>query len=236
MKRSIFILVLLGFFFVSPVHATMASDTNPEEKSTIEKVVSWYMDNMNYGTIALLMTVESTFLPFPSEAIVPPAAYIACQDDSHLNIILVVLFATIGALTGATINYFLALYLGRPFVHRFAESRIGRMCLLSSEKMDKAENFFVKHGNVSTFIGRFLPGIRHLISIPAGLARMNFGNFLLYTLLGALPWNIILAALGYIAYGNADLMNQYSKELFYILIGLGTLFVVYLIYRGFSKK
>ena len=236
MKRSISILVLLGLLFTSPVHATAASDTIPEAKSTIEKVVSWYMDHINYGAITLLMSVESSFIPFPSEVVVPPAAYIASQDDSNMNIVLVVVFATLGALIGAIVNYCLSLYLGRPLIHRFAESRIGRMCLLSGEKVKKAEDYFVKHGNMSTFIGRFVPGIRQLISIPAGLSRMHFGNFLLYTLLGALPWNIVLAILGYIAHGNANLINQYSKELSYILIGAGVLFILYLVYNGFLKN
>jgi membrane protein DedA with SNARE-associated domain len=237
MKQSFFILVLLTLFFTAPVHATSrTSETNPKEKSTIENVVSWYMDHINYGTITLLMTVESSFIPFPSEVVVPPAAYIASQDDSSLNIVLVVVFATIGALIGSIINYYLALYLGRPVIYRFAESKIGRMCLLSSEKVKKAEDYFVKHGKTSTLIGRLVPGIRQLISIPAGLARMHFGSFLLYTFIGAFAWNIVLASLGYIAHGNADLISQYSKELSYLMLGLGFLFVVYLIYHGFFKK
>jgi membrane protein DedA with SNARE-associated domain len=194
------------------------------------------MDNMNYGTITLLMTVESSFVPFPSEVVVPPAAYKASQDNSSLNIVWVVLFATIGALIGAVINYYLALFLGRPVIHRFAESRIGRMCLLSSGKVQKAEDYFIKHGKISTLIGRFIPGIRQLISLPAGLARMHFGSFLLFTFLGALPWNIVLAVLGYVAHGNADLINRYNKEISYVLLGLAVLFALYLIYNGFFKK
>ena len=234
MMRSIYILVLLSAFSNLSVKA---NDSIPEKKSVVENVVSWYMDNMNYGTVALLMTVESScFVPFPSEVVVPPAAYIASQPESSMNIILVVVFATIGALLGAIINYYFALFLGRPIVYRFAASRIGRMCLLSPEKIQKAENLFVKHGNMTTLICRLIPGVRQVISVPAGFARMHFGSFVLYTFLGASLWNIILAVLGYIAHGNADLISKYSKELAYIFFGLGVLFVLYLVYNGFVKK
>jgi len=233
-KRFILIPVLLMLCFACPVDA---ASENFEKKSAIEKVGSWYMDHINYGTVALLMAVESScFIPFPSEVVVPPAAYKASQEDSDLNIVLVVVFATIGALFGAIINYYFALYLGRPIVYRFAETKIGRMCLLSSDKIKKAENLFVKHGNMTTLICRLIPGIRQVISVPAGFARMHFGNFVLYTFIGASLWNIILAVLGYVAHGNADLINKYSKELFYLLLGLGLLFVMYLVYNGFFKK
>lgn len=236
-KRIVFVFCLLIVFTASSIGAAPNSPAQAEEKeSAIEKVTSWYMDNMNYGTITLLMTVESSFVPFPSEIVVPPAAYKASQENSNLNIVGVVLFATIGALIGSVINYYLALLLGRPVIHRFAESRIGRLCLLSSEKIQKAEDYFVKHGKMSTLIGRFIPGIRQLISLPAGLAKMHFGSFLLFTFLGALPWNIVLAVLGYVAHGNADLINRYNKEISYVLLGLAVFVVLYLIYNGFFKK
>jgi len=238
MKKISTITLLAVILSIGTSFANTPEETNlpQKEESPIEKVVSWYMDNMNYATITLLMTVESSFIPFPSEVVVPPAAYKASQENSDLNIVLVVLFATLGALIGSIINYFLALWLGRPIIYRFAESRIGRMCLLSREKVEKAENYFTKHGKASTFIGRLVTGVRQLISIPAGLAKMHFGTFLLYTGLGALIWNIVLAVLGYIAYGNADLINEYSHELAYILLGLGVLFVLYLVYKGFGEK
>ena len=228
--------IILFFFTFHTFSAPSAAEPSLEEKSTIEKVASWYMEHINYGTITLLMTVESSFIPFPSEVIVPPAAYLASRDDSNLNIVLVVIFATIGAMIGSIFNYYFALYLGRPVVYRFAESKIGRMCLLSGEKIKKAEDYFVKHGNMSTLIGRLIPGIRQLISLPAGLARMNFGKFLLFTFIGAFAWNIILAVLGYIAHGNAEIIDKYSKELSFFLIGAGALFVIYLVYNGFLKK
>jgi membrane protein DedA with SNARE-associated domain len=229
-------LIIPNFNAYSQTNQTTDSVSNVKKKSKIEQVTSWYMDNMNYGTITLLMTVESSFIPFPSEVVVPPAAYKASQEDSDLNIILVVVFATIGAIIGALINYFLALWLGRPIIHKFAETRFGRICLLSSEKVTKAENYFVKHGRSSTFIGRLVPGIRQLISIPAGLAKMPLFPFILFTTLGAGIWNIILAILGYIAHGQADIIDKYSKELSFILLGLGVLFILYLVYSGFIKK
>ncbi|MDR0796319.1 MAG: DedA family protein [Tannerella sp.] len=195
------------------------------------------MDHMNYGTVALLMTVESScFVPFPSEIVVPPAAYKASQEDSNMNIIWVVVFATIGALAGALINYYFALWVGRPIVYKFAGSRLGRMCLLSPKKIQRAENYFIKHGNSTTFICRLIPGIRQVISVPAGFAKMSILPFILYTTLGAGIWNIILAVLGYLAHGQADLIHQYSKEISYIMLILGVFFVLYLLYIGFVKK
>ncbi|MDR1761292.1 MAG: DedA family protein [Bacteroidales bacterium] len=202
----------------------------------MENVTSWYMDNMNYGTITLLMTVESSFIPFPSEIVVPPAAYKASQEGSNLNIFLVVLFATLGAIIGALVNYFLALWLGSPIIHKFADSKLGRMCLLSGEKVQKAEDYFVKHGNSSTFIGRLVPGIRQLISLPAGLAKMKLLPFIFFTTLGAGIWNIVLAILGYIAHGQASIIDKYNKELSIIMIALGVLFVLYLLYNGLKKQ
>jgi len=211
-------------------------NTIVKEPSTMERVTSWYMDNMNYRNITLLMAIESSFIPFPSEIVVPPAAYKASQENSDLNIILVVIFATLGAIIGALVNYFLALWLGRPIIHKFADSRLGKMCLLSSEKVQKAENYFVKHGKSSTFIGRLVPGIRQLISLPAGLAKMPLLPFILYTTLGAGIWNIVLATVGYLAHGQASLINQYSKEISIVMLVLGVLFILYLLYNGFIKK
>lgn len=215
-----------------------------KDENIISRVVDWYMDNLNYGTITLLMTVESSFIPFPSEVVVPPAAYAACNPESSLyateyeflNVLFVVLFATLGALLGAFINYFLSLFLGRPIIYWFADSKLGHLLLLNSEKIQKAENYFVAHGNASTFIGRLVPGIRQLISVPAGLAKMNLLHFSLFTLLGAGIWNVVLAVLGYIAHGQKDIIDQYSHELSWILLGLGVLFILYLVIQGLRKK
>lgn len=218
---------------------------NQEESSFVLRVVDWYNQHLNYVTVTLLMTIESSFIPFPSEVVVPPAAYQACNPDNAtlyvtdsplFNVILVVLIATLGALIGAYINYFLSRYLGRPIVYWFADSKVGHLLLLNSEKVKKAEDYFIEHGNSSTFIGRLVPGIRQLISIPAGLAKMNIGAFTLYTILGSGSWNIILAILGYVAHGKQDLINQYSHELSYILLGLGVMFIIYLVYKGLKKK
>jgi membrane protein DedA with SNARE-associated domain len=189
------------------------------------------MSNLNYLTIALLMLIESTFLPLPSEVVIPFAAYKAAQGD--LNVFGVVFFGTIGALTGSLINYTLAFYLGRPLVYKFAESKIGRLFLLSKEKVEHAENYFIRNGKTSTFIGRLVPGIRHLISIPAGLAKMDLRSFMLYTFIGAGIWNIILAIIGYYIYDVRDKIFPYLDNVLYIL---GALFIIYLVVKGIIRK
>jgi len=191
---------------------------------------------MNYGSITALMTIESSFIPFPSEVVIPPAAYIASKPDSHLNIFLVILFGTLGALIGAYINYFLAMWLGRPLMYKIADSKLGKLLLLSGEKIKKAEKYFNDHGKTSTFIGRLVPGIRQLISLPAGLARMNFLSFTVFTLLGAVVWNTILALLGYIAHGQADLINEYSHELSIGIVVLLGIVVIFYLVKYLRKK
>ena len=212
--------------------------------SIIERVENWYAANMNYATITALMAVESSFIPFPSEVVVPPAAYVAGIEGSSLhttnsyplNVLLVVLFGTLGAIIGAIVNYLLAMWLGRPIIYAFADSKLGHLCLLSAEKVKKAEDYFNEHGKVSTFVGRLIPGIRQLISIPAGLSKMNFGQFLLYTFLGASIWNVILALLGYIAHGQMDLIHAYSHELSIAIMALLALIVVYFIVKTIIKR
>jgi membrane protein DedA with SNARE-associated domain len=191
----------------------------------------WYMANLTYLTIALLMAIESTFLPLPSEIVIPFAAYKAAQGD--LNVFLVVIFGTIGALCGSLINYFLARYLGRPIVYAFADSYLGKLFLLTKGKVQHAEDYFVRNGKSSTFIGRLVPGIRHLISIPAGLARMDLRNFVSYTIIGAGIWNIILAIIGYYLYAVREQIFPYVG---YILLALGAGFVAFLIIRDRKKK
>ncbi len=191
----------------------------------------WYMANLNYFTIALLMMIESTFLPLPSEVVVPFAAYKAAQGE--LSVIGVVIFGTLGALTGSLINYTLAYYLGRPIVYKFADSKVGRLFLLSKEKVEHAENYFIRNGKTSTFVGRLVPGIRHLISIPAGLAKMDLRDFMLFTFAGAGIWNIILAIIGFYLY---EVREQIFPYLGHILVGLGVLFVLYLIVKARVEK
>lgn len=197
----------------------------------IQSVVDWYMANLSYFTVFLLMVIESSFIPFPSEVVVPFAAYKAAEGG--MNVFLVVLAATLGALVGALVNYYLARYLGRPLVYKFAGSKMGKILLLSEEKVVHAEDYFIRHGNVSTFIGRLVPAVRQLISIPAGLARMNIRNFIIFTVAGAGIWNIILAVIGYYAYELKDKILPYLDEALYIL---GALFIIYLIIKAVRSR
>jgi membrane protein DedA with SNARE-associated domain len=194
-------------------------------------LLNWYMANLNYFTIALLMLIESTFLPLPSEVVIPFAAYKAAQG--HLNVFLVVAFGTFGALVGSLINYTLAYYLGRPLVYGFADSKAGHLFLLSKEKILHAEDYFIRNGKSSTFIGRLVPGIRHLISIPAGLAKMNLRDFIMYTFIGAFLWNIILAVIGFYMYGISEKIFPYLDKILYVL---GGVFVVYLVFRAVKSR
>jgi membrane protein DedA with SNARE-associated domain len=199
---------------------------------------------MNYASITALMAVESSFIPFPSEVVIPPAAFVAGQPESVLcttgnypvDVLIIVLFGTLGAMIGAIINYGLSVWLGRLIIYKFADSRLGHMCLLSSEKLQRAEEYFREKGNVSTFIGRFIPGIRQLISIPAGLARMNFGAFLWWTFLGAFIWNCILALVGYIAAGQMDLIKEYSHELSVAILILFGVVIAYYTVRWLIRR
>ena len=210
----------------------------------MESLIQFCLDHLNYWTVTLFMAIESSFIPFPSEAVVPPAAWKAAVTG-EMNVFLVVVFATAGALIGAFINYYLAVWLGRPIVYKFANSRIGHMCLIDEAKVQNAEKYFDKHGAVSTFIGRLVPAVRQLISIPAGLARMGLGRFVLYTSLGAGVWNAILATLGYYMASIPGLqteeavmnkVKEYSSEIGIVFVVLAVAIVAYLIYKGVKKK
>ena len=201
--------------------------------------IAWCLEHLNYWVITLLMAIESSFIPFPSEVVVPPAAYKAATTG-ELNVFLVVVCATIGAIIGALVNYGLARYLGRPLVYRFAESRVGQMCLIDREKVENAERYFDEHGAVGTFFGRLVPAVRQLISIPAGLARMSLGRFVLYTTLGAGLWNSILAGMGwYIGHYYSGQLEekvaQYSGELKIVMLFLGVAVVLFFVYKGVKK-
>ena len=194
--------------------------------------LQWCFDHLNYWTVTLLMTMESTFLPVPSEIVVPPATYHAAATG-EMNVWLIILCGTLGACLGATINYTLSLYIGKPLIYRFANSRVGHLCLLNEEKLQRAESYFNRHGGISTFMGRLVPVIRHLISIPAGLAHMHYGRFLAFTALGAGIWNCFLAALGWYLQSAipedqlADTVTRYSHELGYAVLGLAAVFILY---------
>ena len=198
------------------------------------------LGNLNYTTIWFLMLLESTVIPVPSELVVAPAAYHAAAG--HLDIFLVILFATIGADCGATINYFAGYYLGRPLIYRFANSKWGKLCLLNQQKVEKSEQYFNDHGMVATITGRLIPGIRHLISIPAGLSKMNFWWFLLYTTLGAGVWNCILAAMGWYLHSFVDEEHlaekiiEYGDYIKYGIIFLVAIALLYFLARRWKKK
>ncbi len=210
----------------------------------IDNVIAWYSAHMNYASITALMTIESSFIPFPSEVVIPPAAFVAGDPNSALcatgnypiDVLIIVLFGTLGAMLGAIINYGLSVWLGRLIIYRFADSKVGHLCMLSSEKVQKAEQYFNDHGKISTFIGRLIPGIRQLISIPAGLSRMPFGQFLLYTFLGAAIWNVVLALLGYVAHGQMDLIERYNSELSIAIVVLVGVVAAYLIVKAIIKR
>ena len=238
------LIIFIAYIAISFTVVAQENTTDTTQLSLINQVENWYAGNMNYATITTLMTIESSFIPFPSEIVVPPAAYVAGIEGSSLhttnsyplNVLLVVLFGTLGAMLGAIINYLLAMWLGRPIIYAFADSRLGRLCLLSSEKVQKAEDYFNEHGKVSTFVGRLIPGIRQLISIPAGLCKMHFGWFLFYTFFGAGIWNLVLALLGYIAHGQMDLIHAYSHELSIIIIALLGVGILYFIVKAVIKR
>lgn len=203
--------------------------------------IQWCLDNLNYWTITLLMAIESSFIPFPSEVVVPPAAYKAAATG-ELNYWLVVLSATFGASIGALVNYGLALWLGKPIVYKFANSRFGHMCLLDQQKVEKAEQFFIKYGVTATLVGRLVPAVRQLISIPAGLAKMNLPKFILFTAIGAGLWNIVLATMGYYLESVVPeeqliaTVTEYSHEIGYVIIAVVALALGYIIYKGFKKR
>lgn len=206
---------------------------------------AWFVENANYWFVFIFMAIESSFIPFPSEVVIPPAAYLAVTNTgagAEMNIYLVVLIATAGALVGAFFNYFIALWLGRPIVNAFANSRLGHACLIDQQKVDRAEAYFDKHGAISTFVGRLIPAIRQLISIPAGLAKMNIGVFAAFTALGAFVWNAILALLGYWLARNVEpdmlfqKVEEYNSYLTWAGYALFALCVIFIAYNAFKNK
>ena len=210
----------------------------------IASILRWALDRLNYGIVTMLMAVESSFIPFPSEAVVPPAAWKAMSDGS-MNIFIVVLVATIGADIGALINYCLARWLGRPIIYHFANSGFGRLCGINKGKVRKAEEYFLKHGAVSTFVGRLIPTIRQLISVPAGLARMNLKPFLLYTTIGAGIWNIVLATIGWLIFHYTGLKTtndvyqlalRYSHEIGYTICVIVLVLLAFMVWNNVKRR
>jgi membrane protein DedA with SNARE-associated domain len=207
----------------------------------LSSFITWCIEHLNYWTITFLMTLESTVIPIPSELVVPPAAYRAAAEGSELNVILVVLCATLGANLGALITSTAARYLGRPIIYAFANSTLGHLCLLNQEKVQKTERYFTAHGASATLIGRLVPGIRHLISIPAGLARMTYWKFLLYTTIGAGAWHAILAGLGWYLHAIVpedqleDTIKQYNHYIIAAILGIVALAIIYIVVKNVLK-
>lgn len=203
-------------------------------------IITWLLDNLNYGTIFIAMLLESTVVPVPSELVVAPAAFKAASGD--INIWLVLVAATVGAMIGASVNYVAALYLGRPVIYKFANSKLGHLCLLNQEKVEKSERYFDDHGIVATLTGRLIPGIRHLISLPAGLARMNYWKFLLYTTIGAGAWHTILAAMGWYMHAIVPeneleaTIEEYNHYIVLGILALVALAAAYFIIKHYRKK
>lgn len=208
-------------------------------------IFNFFVEHASYLLVFLFMMIESSFIPFPSEVVVPPAVYLAVENyggGAQMEPWIVVVVATLGALAGAYINYFLSLWVGRPLVYKFADSNFGHACLLDRDKVVKAEEYFDKHGAVSTFVGRLIPAIRQLISIPAGISRMNLGVFTLYTTLGALVWNMILAALGWwlTTFVKMDELlakvEQYNGYLTWGGLALGLICVLVIVWNVWKKR
>lgn len=205
--------------------------------------MNWFsslMGNLNYWTVFLLMYIEGTVIPVPSELIVSPAAYHAAAG--HLDVALVIIFATLGAVLGSATNYVAAYYLGRPIVYRFANSKLGHLCLLNQEKIEKSEKYFNDHGVIATLTGRLLPGIRQVISVPAGIAKMKFWKFILYTTIGAGIWNCVLAALGWYLHSIVpeeqlnDKILEYNDHIKVVILSLFGLMVAYFVIKHFLNK
>ena len=190
----------------------------------LERIVEWIVQTVHewgYGGIVVMMAVESTVLPFPSELALIPAGYLAQQGK--MDPTLATLAGAVGSLLGASINYFVSLTVGRVVVER-----ICGYFLVKPEKLDSTYRFFARHGEISTFIGRLIPGLRHFISIPAGLARMNYARFALYTTLGAGLWSAVLVAVGYWVGANEDLWRpMLQKATLWLFGGVGVLIALY---------
>ncbi|WP_026368480.1 DedA family protein [Aminiphilus circumscriptus] len=193
----------------------------------LSAVISWIVatiGKLGYPGIAALMFLESSFFPFPSEVVVPPAGYLASQGEMSLPV--VIAMGILGSLLGAWFNYWIAVRFGRPFFERF-----GKYVLVSSETLDKADRFFARHGHISTFVGRLIPGIRQYISLPAGVARMNLAVFSLFTALGAGIWVVVLALVGYWVGNNQVLVMNSLHKITVVTLGLCVVLVAAYVLR-----
>lgn len=220
--------------------AEQVEGVNGGSTGFVARVLKWYDANMNYWAVGALMAIESSFIPFPSEVVIPPAVFTSASPESanHMKIWVIVLIGTLGALLGAFVNYFLSRWLGRPVIYAFVESKLGHLLMLSGEKMERAEKYFNDHGNISTLIGRLVPVVRQLISIPAGLAKMPVVPFAVCTFIGALAWNIILAVIGYYAYkiGQLSIIKEYSHAIGVILLTIVAAAIVFFVAKSITRK
>lgn len=189
---------------------------------------------MGYFGIGVLMAIESSFIPMPSEIIVPPAAYLASQG--YLNIWLIILAGVIGSVVGAVFNYYFAYFLGRPLIYKLSRHRFAKFLLISPENLERAEKYFLENSVSATFIGRLIPVIRQLVSLPAGFSKMPFWPFMLYTTLGSFLWVAVLAALGYFIGANKELLSKYYNEISWALLILGSLWIIWKIFKIINKK
>lgn len=252
MKNILLASLLLLLSFVASAQSLDSSSCTPpslaesvhgDDSSShgfVASALRWYDAHMNYAAVGILMTVESSFIPFPSEVVIPPAVYVACNPQSRggMKVWLIVLIGTLGAMLGAYINYFLSRWLGRPIIYKLVDSRLGHLMLLNREKLERAENYFNSHGNVSTLIGRLIPVVRQLVSIPAGLAKMNILSFSIFTFVGAAIWNSILALIGYLAYRAADpsVIEKYSHQLSIAILAIVALACIYFVVKIIRKR
>jgi len=191
-------------------------------------------ESLGYWGVGILMAIESSFIPMPSEIIIPPASYLASLGK--MNIWLIIIFGVLGSLAGAIFNYLVGYYLGRPVVYKLAESSFSKFLFINPEKIMKAENYFLKNSKSATFVGRLIPVIRQLVSIPAGFCKMPILPFIFYTTLGSLIWVSILAGLGYFIGYNQELLHKYYKEILMILGVLGSIWIIFKIFKIFRKK
>ena len=195
----------------------------------IANTIVSYIGDMGYWGIFLLMFLESTFFPFPSEIIMIPAGYLAYKGE--MNLYIIILVGILGSVAGALLNYYLAMIFGRKFILKY-----GKYFFIKEETLDKLDSFFAKHGEISTFTGRLIPGIRQLISLPAGLARMHIAKFSFYTALGAGIWVIVLVTVGYLVGSNEALISEYLKSATLIALVSVVLITVFYVIRHRRRR
>lgn len=199
--------------------------------------INWVLavsDGLGALGVFVLMTIESSFLPLPSEVVIPPAAWLASQGK--MSLVWIVIAGTLGSMLGATINYYLSLWLGRPVVYKLLETRLAKILRIKKSDLERTEQMFLKNANQATFVGRLLPVVRHLISIPAGFSKMPYKPFILFTALGSFLWVTILAITGYTLGSNQDLIVKYYGELQTIVLSAGLIWLIFFLFKKRKKR